>query len=183
LGNVDVRDLRLRELRGAIGVVAQDTRLFNESIIENIRYGAPTASDQDVIQAARNAHAHQFITEVLEDGYQTVVGQGGSRLSGGQRQRIALARAMLRDPAVFILDEATSQIDSESERLIHAALANFVRGRTTVMISHRVSTLALADRIAVMEAGRIVDFGTHDELMKRCPIFRTLNDRQPGKAA
>jgi ATP-binding cassette subfamily B protein/subfamily B ATP-binding cassette protein MsbA len=183
LGNVDIRDVRLAELRNSIGVVAQNTILFNESIKENIRYGAPSATSAEVMEAAKKAHAHEFIMKVLEDGYDTVVGQGGNRLSGGQRQRIALARAILRDPALFILDEATSQIDAESERLIHRALAEFVRGRTTVMISHRFSTLELADRIVVMEAGRIVDCGTHNDLHGRCETYRKLHSTQTHWAA
>jgi ATP-binding cassette subfamily B protein/subfamily B ATP-binding cassette protein MsbA len=171
----DLRDLRRRDLRERIGLVSQETLLFDDSVYENIRYGRFEASDQEIEEAARRAHAHRFITETLTEGYDTVVGPGGNRLSGGQRQRIALARAILRDPDILILDEATSQIDVESERLIHEVLEEFTRGRTALIITHRPSTLELADRIVVMEAGRIVDVGTFDELADRCDLFRRLS--------
>jgi subfamily B ATP-binding cassette protein MsbA len=127
-----------------------------------------------VIEAAGQAHAHRFITEKLADGYETWCGPGGNRLSGGQQQRIALARAILRDPEILILDEATSQIDVESERLIHEVLEKFVQGRTVFLITHRPSTLALADRIVVMDQGRIKDAGRFEELSARCELFRRL---------
>jgi ATP-binding cassette subfamily B protein/subfamily B ATP-binding cassette protein MsbA len=174
LNGVDVRDVRLRELRDRIGVVTQETLLFNDTVAANILYGRPSASQAEIVEAARRAHADRFITDVLSDGYQTVVGPGGNRLSGGQRQRISLARAILRDPQILILDEATSQIDVESERLIHDVLAEFTRGRTALIITHRPSTLELADRIVVMEAGRIVDVGDYGDLASRCALFRRL---------
>ena len=136
-----------------------------------------------MIEAAKQAHAHRFIEERLEHGYETVVGQRGNRLSGGQRQRIALARAILRDPAILILDEATSQIDLESEQLIHKVLEQFTRNRTTIIITHRLATLALADRIVVMHAGKCVDIGTHDELPSRCDLYRRLHEIQFREAA
>ncbi|HPP54624.1 MAG TPA: ATP-binding cassette domain-containing protein, partial [Thermoguttaceae bacterium] len=138
----------------------------------------PWASREDVIRAAQQAHAHRFIVEQLPDGYETVVGVGGSRLSGGQRQRITLARAILRDPAILLLDEATSQVDIESERLIQSVLEEFMRNRTTLLVTHRLSTLALADRIVVMDAGRIVDVGPHEQLLSRCPTYRRLYQQE-----
>jgi len=175
LGGLDLRDLRRRDLRDRIGIVTQETLLFDETVAENIGYGRESATHKEIVEAARRAHAHRFITEQLAEGYNTVVGTGGNRLSGGQRQRIALARAILRDPEILILDEATSQIDVESERLIHEVLEEFTRGRTALIITHRPSTLELADRIAVMEAGRIVDVGTFSQLAGRCPLFRRLS--------
>jgi ATP-binding cassette subfamily B protein/subfamily B ATP-binding cassette protein MsbA len=173
LGGVDLRELKLRDLRRRIGMVTQQTVLFDDTIRDNIRYGALHASDEEVVEAAKKAHLHRFI-ESLENGYDTNVGERGGRLSGGQRQRIALARAILRNPAILILDEATSEIDPESERMIHIALESFIRDRTTIVITHRMSTLALADRILVMDDGAIADMGVHDELMGRCPLYRRL---------
>ncbi len=172
-------NIRLRTICGGqLGIDTQNPLLFDDTIYNNIRYGAPDASREDVINAAKQAHAHRFIETKLEHGYETLVGQFGGRLSGGQRQRIALARAILRDPAILILDEATSQIDIESEQLIHKVLEQFKRDRTTILITHRMATLALAHRILVMNAGKIVDVGTHDELLGRCDIYRRLNQIQ-----
>ncbi len=178
LDGVDVREVRLRELRNQIGIVTQETLLFDDTVFNNIRYGCPQASEDQVVEAAKQAHAHKFIEQKLEDGYQTVVGQGGGRLSGGQRQRIALARAILRDPAILILDEATSQIDLESEQIIHRVLEQFTRHRTTIIVTHRLATLALANRILVLESGRIADIGTHDQLLQRCDLYRRLHQIQ-----
>lgn len=171
---VDLRQMRLRDVRSRIGLVAQQTVLFDDTVLANIRYGSPAASDEQVIEAARQALAHRFITEKLEKGYETCVGERGNSLSGGQRQRILLARAILRDPQILILDEATSQIDVESEQAIHRALEQFVRGRTTIMITHRVSSLALADEIVVMDGGAVADQGSHEELSQRCELYRRL---------
>ena len=174
MGGVDVRDVSLRDLRSRIGVVSQQVQLMNGTVAENIAYGSPDATQEQIEQAATKSHAHGFITEKLVDGYDCVVGPGGARLSGGQRQRIALARVILRNPEVLILDEATSQVDVESERLIHEVLQDFTRTRTTLIITHRPSTLSLADRVVVMNKGAIEDIGTPDELLDRCDLFRRL---------
>jgi len=178
LDGIPLGEVRLRDLRSQIGLVTQEPLLFDDTVRNNIRYGAPWASDAEVIEAARQAHAHRFIESELPDGYDTVLGPMGSLLSGGQRQRIALARAILRNPSILILDEATSQVDLESEKLIQKVLERFVRGRTTVIISHRLGALALADRIAVMQDGRIDDVGTHHELLARCDFYRRLYEIQ-----
>jgi len=174
LDGVPLGELRLRDLRRQIGLVTQETLLFEDTIFNNIRYGSPRATPDDVIRAARQAQAHHFIENELAEGYQTNAGSLGNQLSGGQRQRIALARAILRDPAIIILDEATSQIDVESEQAIQKVLEEFVRDRTTVIITHRTAVLALADQIVVMQAGRILDAGSHEELMGRCGLYRRL---------
>ncbi len=174
IDGVNVRDVRLEDLRKRIGLVTQDAVLFNDTVASNIAYGADDATPEQIEAAARQAHAHAFITEKLSDGYDTIVGNGGSRLSGGQRQRVALARAILRDPEILILDEATSQIDVESEHLIHQVLEEFTRGRTTLLITHRPSTLTLADRVVVMDKGRVIDVGRPEELLARCDLFRRL---------
>jgi ATP-binding cassette subfamily B protein/subfamily B ATP-binding cassette protein MsbA len=174
IDGVDLRDVRVRDLRLRIGLVSQEAFLFNDTVAANIAYGDPEASRERIHAAARQAHAHGFITEKLADGYETVVGPAGNCLSGGQRQRIALARAILRNPEILILDEATSQIDLESEQLIHQVLEKFMEGRTSLVVTHRMSTLSLADRVVVMDKGRILDVGTHSELAGRCDLYRRL---------
>jgi subfamily B ATP-binding cassette protein MsbA len=180
----DIRDYRLRDLRSQVGVVTQETLLFDETIYDNIRYGKPQASRQEIERAAEQAHVLQFL-EQLPEGFDTPVGEKGARLSGGQRQRIALARAILRDPSILILDEATSAIDSQSEYLIHKTLAEFVRGRTTFIITHSVSQsiLDLVTRIAVMEQGRLLACGTHAELLESCPAYQRLHQMQVQQRA
>jgi subfamily B ATP-binding cassette protein MsbA len=177
LDGVDVRSVRLAELRGAMGVVPQEPALFSGSIRENIAYARPGASAADVEAAARAAHAHEFI-ERLPQGYETLVGERGVKLSGGQRQRVAIARAILKDPAVLILDEATSNLDTESERLIEDALAKLLVGRTTLIIAHRLSTVRRADRLVVLDAGQIVEEGTHADLVTSGGLYARLYQRQ-----
>ncbi len=166
LGGTDISTLPLAEIRRRIGVVAQDTLLFNDTVTANIAFGCPEATADDIEQAARAAQAHEFIA-ALPEGYHTNIGEGGSLLSGGQRQRISIARALLRSPEVLILDEATSALDTENERLLQQTLDVVLRGRTAIVIAHRLSTVVGADRIIVLDHGRIVEQGTHAELMEQ----------------
>ncbi|MDP8228482.1 MAG: ABC transporter ATP-binding protein [Candidatus Electryoneaceae bacterium] len=177
LDDVDIADYNLSYLRNLIAVVHQETILFSGTAEENIRLGRPDATDPEVINAAQAANAHDFIRR-LSNGYGTEVGERGAQLSGGQRQRIALARAILRDPRILILDEATSSLDSESERLIQDALDRFRRDRTTLIIAHRLSTVQSADRIAVMADGRLLEIGSHQELYEANGMYRRLHEQQ-----
>lgn len=174
---VDLRDVKLASLRGQIALVTQETVLFNDTVRHNIAYGKPDASDEEIQHAATIALAHDFIRE-MPDGYDTIVGERGIFLSGGQRQRLAIARAILVNAPVLILDEATSALDAESERLVQRAIANLVRNRTTIVIAHRLSTVRRADMIVVMEAGRIIETGTHTELLARGGQYRKLYELQ-----
>ncbi len=173
LDGVEIRALDLHALRDAIGIVPQDTVIFAADAMENIRYGRPDASDEDVVAAAKMAAAHEFI-EKLPQGYQSFLGERGVRLSGGQRQRIAIARAMLKNPPLLLLDEATSALDAESERLVQGALEAAMAGRTTLVIAHRLATVKRADRIIVLDAGRIVETGTHATLVAHGGIYANL---------
>ncbi len=179
LDGVDIRSAGLGDLRQRVGIVPQDSTIFSTSALENIRYGRPDAPDAEVIAAAKAAFAHDFIT-ALPEGYATYLGERGVRLSGGQRQRISIARAMLKNPPLLLLDEATSALDAESERMVQAALESAMSGRTTLVIAHRLATVQRADRIVVMEAGRIVDIGTHDALVARGGLYARLAAMQFG---
>lgn len=173
----DVRDLRLSSLRGKISIVAQDTFLFNDTVGNNIRYGKVEAKDEEVRQAARDAMAEEFI-ERLPRGYDTVIGERGAKLSGGQRQRIAIARALLKNAPILILDEATSHLDTESEVLVQRALHNLMTHRTVIVIAHRLSTIRRADKIVVLDHGRIVEIGNHDDLINHGGLYQRLHDLQ-----
>jgi ABC-type multidrug transport system fused ATPase/permease subunit len=173
----DLRDARIADLRRHVALVTQETVLFNDTVVYNISYGRPDASRAEIEEAARVAFAHDFIKE-LPAGYDTVVGERGIFLSGGQRQRLAIARAVLVDAPVLILDEATSALDAESERLVQRALANLILNRTTIVIAHRLSTVRRADCIVVMERGRIIEMGTHTELLARGGHYNHLYELQ-----
>jgi subfamily B ATP-binding cassette protein MsbA len=166
IDGVDIRDVTLRSLRANVGIVTQETVLFDDTIAANIAYGTPGAPQADIEAAARAAHAHEFIA-ALPERYETRIGERGQRLSGGQRQRIAIARALLKNAPILILDEATSSLDAESERLVQEALANLMRNRTAFVIAHRLSTVRRADKIVTLERGRVVEIGRHDDLVSR----------------
>jgi ATP-binding cassette, subfamily B, bacterial MsbA len=173
LDGIDVRQLSFADLRGSVGLVPQEPALFSGTVRENIAYARPDASEEDVISAARAAHAMEFI-ERLPDGLATKVGERGVKLSGGQRQRIAIARVFLKDPVVVVLDEATSSLDNESERLVEEAMEELLRNRTTLIIAHRLRTVRRADRVLVLEHGRVVEQGTHDELVDGSGVYGRL---------
>jgi subfamily B ATP-binding cassette protein MsbA len=173
----DVRDLRLRDLRALMGIVTQDSILFNDTVANNIAFGTPGVAQAEIERAARIANAHDFIT-TLANGYQTNIGDGGNRLSGGQKQRLSIARAVLKNPPILILDEATSALDTESERLVQEALYKMLEGRTSLVIAHRLSTIQHCDEICVIDKGRIFERGTHTELFAAGGQYRKLCDMQ-----
>jgi ATP-binding cassette subfamily B protein len=173
----DLRSVAVRSLREHVAVVLQDTFLFNASVRENLLYGKPDATEEELIAAARAAYAHEFIA-AMPDGYSTEIGERGVKLSGGQRQRLALARAILADPRILILDEATSSVDAEAEYLIQQALERVMQGRTALVIAHRLSTIRNADQIIALEGGRIREIGNHRELLARGGLYSQLYQRQ-----
>jgi ATP-binding cassette subfamily B protein len=173
VGGIDVRELRVDDLRHAVGIVFEDTFLFSDSVRANIGFARPDAPKEEIFRAASLAGAHEFV-ERLPEGYDTALGERGLSLSGGQRQRVAIARAILADPALLILDDATSAVDATKEHEVLAALRTVMQGRTTLVIAHRAATIALADRVAVLEGGRVVEQGTHAELLSRSGRYRRL---------
>src|SRR5258708_33434861 len=177
LDGAELRDMLVVSYRRLLGIVEQDTFLFDGAIAENIAYGRRGAKDEEVRRAAELANAHEFIVK-LADGYETLIGERGVKLSGGQRQRLTIARAILADPRILILDEATSNLDTESERLIQNSLHSLMAGRTSFVIAHRLSTIAHADRILVLENGRVIEQGRHEELMQASGRYRSMVDLQ-----
>ncbi len=173
----DVRDLALESLGDAVGMVTQETYLFHSSVRDNLLYGRPDASEEELIAAAKAAFIHDHVVR-LPEGYDTVVGERGYKMSGGEKQRLAIARVVLKDPRILILDEATSSLDTTSERLVQAALRPLMRGRTTIAIAHRLSTILAADVIFVLDEGRVVERGTHDELVGRGGLYARLYEQQ-----
>ena len=177
IDGVDIRNLSIHGLRSLIGNVNQEAILFNDTIFNNISFGVENATMEQVVAAAKIANAHDFIME-KEKGYETNIGDGGRMLSGGQRQRISIARAILKNPPILILDEATSALDTESEKLVQEALDRLMSSRTTIAIAHRLSTIKNADEICVMQDGRIVERGRHEELIRLNGYYKKLNDMQ-----
>ena len=177
IDNTDIREVTLKSLRNQIGIVTQQTILFNDTVRNNIAYGSPDATEEEIVGAARAAHAMGFI-EQLPEGFDTVIGESGAKLSGGERQRVSIARAILKNAPILILDEATSSLDTESEREVQQALENLMQNRTTLVIAHRLSTIRNADRIIVIQKGRIVEEGTHDTLLPQGGVYTMLHDMQ-----
>jgi subfamily B ATP-binding cassette protein MsbA len=177
IDGIDLKNVTFQSLRSQIGIVAQETFLFNDSVKANIAYGLPQARQDDIETAARRAYAHQFVSRMPE-GYDTVIGDRGFRLSGGEKQRVAIARAILRNPPILILDEATSQLDSESEKFVQEALDELMEGRTVIAIAHRLSTIKKADKIVVIDKGEMAGLGRHEELLKTCDLYKRLYETQ-----
>ena len=182
IDGVDVRDYELQGLRAQIGFVLQDTILFRATVRENIAYGRPDASDEEIVEAAKLANAHGFIVR-MPKGYDTLLGERGQTLSGGERQRIGIARAIIRNSPILILDEPTAALDSESEKLVMEALERLMKGRTVITIAHRLSTIRDADKIIVFKYGRVAEQGTHDELLAAGGVYADLNRVQTGALA
>jgi len=179
---IDIKTARPEDVRGRIGIVPQETVIFGASARENIRFGRPEATDAEVEVAAKAAAADAFIQD-LPEGYDTYLGERGTRLSGGQKQRVAIARAILKDAPILLLDEATSSLDAESERLVQSALEYLEQDRTTIIIAHRLATVLEADRIVVMHEGRIADIGSHDDLIRRDSLYARLAELQFGESS
>jgi ATP-binding cassette subfamily B protein len=179
IDGMNIKDVTQSSLRGAIGFVPQEPILFHRTLLDNIRYGRPDATDEEVMTAAKEAHCHEFISHFPE-GYETYVGERGVKLSGGERQRVAIARAILKNAPILILDEATSSLDSESEQLIQDALQLLMKGKTVIVIAHRLSTIMSMDRIVVIESGKVIDSGTHNELLKKDGLYKKLWSIQAG---
>jgi len=177
IDGIDIREVSLKDLRSLIGLVSQETVLFNDTVFNNLAYGRREIPLERVREAAAASYADEFIME-MPQGFDSIVGESGQHLSGGERQRLAIARALLKDAPILILDEATSQLDSESEHAVQKALSNLMQGRTTIVIAHRLSTVMSADLIVVMDAGRIVERGSHQELLAMGGLYRRLYDLQ-----
>ena len=177
IDNNNIKEIALADLRSLMGIVSQESILFNDTIYNNIRLGKIDATEEEVIAAAKVANAHHFILET-ENGYQTNIGDRGNKLSGGQKQRLSIARAILKNPEILILDEATSSLDTESEKLVQEALENLMHSRTSLVIAHRLSTIKKADEIIVLERGKIIERGTHQQLIAQNGHYRKLSDLQ-----
>ncbi|HPM42894.1 MAG TPA: ATP-binding cassette domain-containing protein, partial [Candidatus Omnitrophota bacterium] len=177
IDGVDVRDCTLQSLMGQIGIVTQETILFNDTVASNIAYGARSQDIEGITKAAKIANAHDFITR-MPKGYETVIGERGFRMSGGEKQRLAIARAVFKDPPILILDEATSQLDTESEVLVQEAIDRMMRGRTVFVIAHRLSTIKHATRIYVLDKGSVVESGSHEDLIRKSGLYKRLYDMQ-----
>jgi len=182
IDGTDLKDYSLRNLRSHIGVVSQDIILFDDTVRNNILFGKPTATNEEIIEAAKAAYAHEFVMN-MPNGYDTSIGERGIKLSGGQKQRISLARAIIKNPKILILDEATSSLDTDSETKIQKALEGIMPGRTTIIIAHRLSTIQKADRIVVMDKGKIIQQGSHEELFEKGGVYRELYAMQFGLAS
>ena len=177
IDGISISDYKIADIRSLMGIVSQESILFNDTVFNNIAFGKPEASREEVKQAAIIANAHEFIKQ-MDDGYESNIGDGGTKLSGGQRQRLSIARAILKNPPILILDEATSALDTESEQLVQGALDKLMENRTSIVIAHRLSTIKNADEICVIEAGSIVERGSHTDLLQQNGTYRRLHDLQ-----